>query len=111
MSQYVFLSLLSKLHARVKRVVSFLSIYHLSGEVDALINAIVADHHWHNHQISATLLETHERLDEPTYRHVSLLASAELTRTESLIVLENRSDLVVTDDLFKHGTVDIVALK
>ena len=47
---------ISPLQAGIERIVSFLTIYHLGCQIDAFVNAVVADHHRHDHQVSATLL-------------------------------------------------------
>ena len=58
MAEHVIPCLLGQKHTCVQRVVSLLPIDHLRRQIDALIDAIVAYHHWHYHQVTILLLQT-----------------------------------------------------
>ena len=89
-------------------VVTLLSLHHLSGNVESLVDPVVAYHHWYNEHVAPKRLISFK---EPSDGQVRLLPAVQFASSESLLILVDCSDLVVRDNLLQHLTINVVALQ
>ena len=106
----VFFALVDVPERAKQSEVFWLSTNHLGGQIEVLEDTVVADHHWHDRHLLSDSRKGLKGVQEPANRHVSVCLAGELSGPESRCVLEDGYELIVRDELFQKGTVDVAAL-
>ena len=94
----------------IQSVVVLRIINHFACQVFALLNTIATYIDRDNYKRLTNLSQVAVACEEPTYCHVGNALPIELTSPEALRILENSSDLVVSDNLLHHCAIDKAAL-